>query len=381
MRILHLATFLQGGAGRAITDLAIAQATAGHHVIVAVDDQSAPGYESYRDYLERLDAARVPVHSVHGTFKRDLSKNVAAVATLRAIPAISRVDLIHTHAAVPSMIARLLTSPWLRGVPVVQTMHGWGIAKTEEQSATDVALMNLVDRVVVPSRTSADFLHCLGVDRSLVSIVPYGIPDDVEAPLPDHDATLLSDLRRRWNVVIGCVGTIGERKNQRLIVDALAQVRGLIAGCVFIGDGDTSGLAEHARLRGVADRTVVLGYRPNASQYVRRMHLSVLASRNEGQPLAILEAFRDGIPMIVTDIPELREIVSHRVNGLVCAEGTAKSLASAIENATRTGTRGIATQARLDYEARYTLTRMLDGYREVYERARHERSGIGAGAA
>jgi glycosyltransferase involved in cell wall biosynthesis len=381
MRILHLATFLQGGAGRAITDLALAQAAAGHRVIVAVDNQPEPGYASYPEYLERLQVAQIPVYEVPGTFKRDLPKNVAAVAALRAIPAICRVDLIHTHAAVPSMIARLLTASWLRGVSVVQTMHGWGIAKTDEQTATDVTLMNLVDRVVVPSRTSADFLHCLGVDRSLVSIVPYGVADDVEMPLPDHDTTLLSDLRRRWNVVIGCVGTVGERKNQRLIVDALAQVRGLVAGCVFIGDGDTSGLAEYARLRGVADRTVVLGYRPNASQYLRRMHLSVLASRNEGQPLAILEAFRDGVPMIVADIPELREIVSHRVNGLVCAEATSRSLASAIENATRNGTRALAAQARLDYESRYTLARMLDGYREVYQRARQERSAIGAGAA
>jgi glycosyltransferase involved in cell wall biosynthesis len=279
------------------------------------------------------------------------------------------------------MIARLLTSPWSRLVPVVQTMHGWGVAKSEEQAATDVAIMNLVDRVVVPSRTSAALLHSLGVAPGLVSIVPYGVPDDGESPLPEQDASLLTDLKRRWNVVIGSAGTIGERKNQRLIVDALARVRGLVAGCVFIGDGDASGLAEHARQRGVADRTVVLGYRPNASQYIRRTHLSVLASRSEGQPLTILEAFRDGVPVIVTDIPELRELVSHRINGLVCAEGTARSLASAIETAARAGTRLMAQRARQDYEATFTLTRMVDGYRDVYERARHGRSGIGAGAA
>ena len=381
MRILHLATFLQGGAGRAVTEMALAQNSAGHQVMVVVDGQPEPGYQSYGEYLERLQGARIPVQTVDSTFKRDLAKNLAAVSALRAIPALSRVDLIHAHAAVPAMIARLVTSSWLRGVPVVQTMHGWGVAKSEEQAQTDVAIMNLVDRVAVPSRTSANLLQSLGVNQELISVVPYGIPDDAEIPLPDQDATLLADLRRRWNVVIGCAGTIGERKNQRLIVDALAQVRGLIAGCVFIGDGDASGLAEYARLRGVADRTVVLGYRPNASQYIRRTHLSVLASRSEGQPLAILEAFRDGVPVVATDIPELREIISHRVNGLLCAEATAKSLALAIENAARTGTRPIAAQARSDYEARYTLARMVDGYREVYERARHERSGIGAGAA
>ena len=37
MRILHITTFLQGGAGRNITDLAIAQSHAGHDVLVATD--------------------------------------------------------------------------------------------------------------------------------------------------------------------------------------------------------------------------------------------------------------------------------------------------------------------------------------------------------
>jgi glycosyltransferase involved in cell wall biosynthesis len=381
MRILHLTTFLQGGAGRAITDLALAQAAAGHHVVVAVDSGGQPGYQTYREYLERLTAAGIAVHAVESTFTRDVTKNLAAVTTLGAIRGIERLDLVHAHAAVPAMIARLLTSSWSRPVPVVQTMHGWGVAKSEEQAATDVAIMNLLDRVVVPSRTSAALLQSLGVARELVSIVPYGIPDDGEAPLPEQDAALLADLKRRWNVVIGCAGTIGERKNQRLIVDALAQVRGLVAGGVFIGDGDASGLAEHARQRGVADRTVVLGYRPNASQYIRRTHLSVLGSRSEGQPLTILEAFRDGVPVIVTDIPELRELVSHRVNGLVCAEATPRGLASAIEAAARAGTRLMTQKARQDYEAAFTLARMVDGYRDVYERARHVRTGIGAGAA
>jgi glycosyltransferase involved in cell wall biosynthesis len=381
MRILHLTTFLQGGAGRAITDLALAQASTGHHVTVAVDSGAEPGYQTYREYLARLTAAGIPVHAVESTFKRDVTKNLAAVTALRTARGIERVDLVHAHAAVPAMIARLLTSPWPRFVPVVQTMHGWGVTKSEEQAATDVAIMNLVDRVIVPSRTSAALLESRGVARELVSIVPYGVPDDGETVLPEQDATLMSDLKRRWNIVIGCAGTIGERKNQRLIVDALAQVRGFVAGGVFIGDGDASGLAEHARQRGVADRTVVLGYRPNASQYVRRTHLSVLASRSEGQPLTILEAFRDGVPVIVTDIPELRELVSHRVNGLVCADATAKSLASAIETAARGGTRLMAQRARQDYEAAFTLARMVDGYRDVYERARHGRSGIGAGAA
>ena len=374
MRILHLSTFLQGGAGRAITDLALEQQASGHDVLVAVDACDEPGYQSYDEYLVRLEAAGVAVHRIHSTFKRDLVRNLNALQALRAIPDVDRLDVVHAHATVPSMIGRLLTAPARRPAPVVQTMHGWGVNKTAEQALSDVIVLNVVDEVVVPSKTSADLLCALGVAPQLLSIVPYGVRGDELRALPDSDAGLLADLKRRWNLVLGCVGTIGERKNQRLVIDALAQVRGAVVGCVFIGDGDTRGLAEYARARGVGDRTVVLGYRPDASQYLRRTDACVLASRSEGQPLAILEAFRDGVPVIAADIDELRELVEHRVTGLLFAREDARSLAATIESAARGAARALTVKARGQYEARYTIARMVDGYAEVYDRAQRRRS-------
>jgi glycosyltransferase involved in cell wall biosynthesis len=370
MRILHLTTFLQGGAGRAITELALAQAAAGHDVAVAIDEHHEPGYESYAEYVARLESGGVRLHRIHSTFKRDLAKNLVAVRTLRSLPEITAVDLVHAHAAVPSFIGRLATAKSARPVPIVQTMHGWGVQKTDDQVASDIVLLNLADRVVVPSNTSHALLRTLGVSPDLISIVPYGLPDETELPLRrDATASLLQDLGRRWNLTVGSVGTIGTRKNQRLIVDALAQVRGAIVGCVFIGDGDVAGLAEYARTRGVSDRTVVLGYQPDASQYLRRTDACVLASRSEGQPLTVLEAFRDGVPVIAADIDELREMIVHRETGWLFRQGDPRALAAALENAARNGLRGIAAKARVQYETQYTVAQMVAGYADVYRQA------------
>jgi glycosyltransferase involved in cell wall biosynthesis len=369
MRILHLTTFLQGGAGRAITELALAQREAGHCVAVAIDEHHEPGYESYAEYLARLESGGVRLHRIHSTFKRDLAKNLSAVRTLRSLPEMTSVDLVHAHAAVPSFIGRLATAKSARPVPIVQTMHGWGVQKTDDQVASDIVLLNLADRVVVPSKTSEALLRTLGVAPDLISVVPYGLPDEPALPLRDAGAALLQDLGRRWNLTVASVGTIGTRKNQRLIVDALAQVRGAIVGCVFIGDGDVIGLAEYARTRGVSDRTVVLGYQPDASQYLRRTDACVLASRSEGLPLTILEAFRDGVPVIAADIDELREMIEHRETGWLFRQGDPRALASALENAARGALRGISAKARAQYEARYTSAQMIAGYGDVYQRA------------
>jgi len=370
MRILHLSTFLQGGAGRAITDLALAQHAAGHDVAMAVDAGGEPGYQNYDEYLARLGDAGIAIHRIDSTFKRDISRNLAAVERLAGLCDVGRLDLVHAHAAVPSMIGRLVTSPVRRFIPVVQSMHGWGMSKTPEHAASDVAVMNLVDRIVVPSRASASLLRSLGITADLISVVYYGVPDEGEKPMPAADTTVLDAARRRWRLVVGCIGTIGDRKNQRLVVDALARVRDIAIGCVFIGDGDAAGLAEYARLRGVSDRTLVLGYRADASRYLRRMDACVLASRSEGQPLAILEAFRDGVPVIAADIPELRELVNDRVTGLLFEPENAAGLGRELENAAHGDGKALASRARAAYEAKHTVARMVEGYASVYEQVR-----------
>ena len=54
MRVLHITTFLQGGAGRVITSLARAQKRSGHDVRVVADAGGEPGYESYAEYIDAL---------------------------------------------------------------------------------------------------------------------------------------------------------------------------------------------------------------------------------------------------------------------------------------------------------------------------------------
>src|SRR4051812_22905351 len=106
MRILHISTFLQGGAGRAITDLALAQHALGHEVSVAVDARGELGYDNYPEYLGRLELAGLQVHRLDSTFKRDLTKNLAAVQDLLSSGAVENLDLVHAHAAIPSFVAR-----------------------------------------------------------------------------------------------------------------------------------------------------------------------------------------------------------------------------------------------------------------------------------
>lgn len=57
----------------------------------------------------------------------------------------------------------------------------------------------------------------------------------------------------------------------------------------------------------------------------------ILPSYREGMPRSILEACAMELPVICTDVPGCRNIITHMVNGLLCEPKSKESLQEAIE--------------------------------------------------
>ena len=363
MRVLHVTTFLQGGAGRNIADLAVAQHRAGHEVHVVADAGGEPGYGSDPEYVDELTAFRIPFTTLTSTFKRDLALNTRAAADLRRLLAGWRPDVVHAHATIPAAVARLagIAGP----SPLLNTMHGWGITKTPEQQATDIALLDMADAVVVPSVAAATTLRGAGLRRDEVRVIPYGIaPDASRPPAGDPLVDVLRQCAEGGRVAL-CIGTIGERKNQRLLVDALAEEGAGDVVAVFIGEGDGEGLKTHARVRGVAERVIVAGHRPAASRYLPFADVLVLPSRNEGLPLAVLEALRAGTPVVAADIPEIAEALDGGRYGDLFPPNDAVGLARALRGAADVSA-GRRDALRARFTERYTADGMLATYETLY---------------
>lgn len=374
MRILHLTTFLQGGAGLAITRLASAQRSAGHDVTMITSRTAAPGYGNYAQHLASLAAAGVPYHEVDSLFSREASANDAVRRfLLHRMGVDGPPAVVHAHAAVPARIGMDAMALAGADAPVLQSMHGWGIAKSAEQARADVQVMNDVSLVVVPSRSAARQMTRLGVDEGRLRVVPYGVDTVPAASLPEPAAALLGQQGTdgRPIPVVSCIGTIGARKNQALLVDALALLPASARPvCLFIGDGDADGLRAHAAARGIDPWVWCLGQRADARLIARHTAWLVLPSRNEGLPLSVLEAFADHLPVIVSDIPELAELVDDGATGLRFRSESAASLAAALRRALAmpARTRQTITEAAWQrYSAQHQADAMVLGYGRAYD--------------
>lgn len=379
MRILHLTPFLQGGSGRVITDLALEQHRGGHEVRVVASATGVPGLGNYQAYIDELTDVGVPVRQVDSLFHRQHAANLAVVRALDDSYGVGREpQVIHSHAAVPAMVGLLFAGARRASIATLQTMHGWGQVRSGDQVATDVTVLNLVDRVAAASRHSVETLVSLGVSPARIKMVPCGVRGE-GAPLEDRDAELVVEMtrrRRQGALVAACVGTVGPRKNQALLVEAIGLLPDAPIFCVFIGDGDLEGLRAATERAGATARVRVHGYSRAARRVAAAADVLVLPSRSEGQPVSVVEAFCDGTLVAVSDIPELVELVGDDM-GFRFRAGDAGALAEtltaivSLPNSTR---RTVRQRARAQYLSRFTVDSMASEYLAIYDAVVAERS-------
>src|SRR5579883_2111598 len=168
-----------------------------------------------------------------------------------------------------------------------------------------------VKLVSVDSQSPMTAEQLFGIPSSLFKIIPNG----VAAP---HATALASrDHRCGDSFTVGHVGTVDEGKGWRVTASALDLLRqtGLKVRYLIAGGGPQSGEAHRwASERG--DWACYLGEVDNpASEVFPRLDLLVLPSLREGLPMAVIEAFSAGVPVLATAAGGLPDAIADGING------------------------------------------------------------------
>jgi glycosyltransferase involved in cell wall biosynthesis len=131
------------------------------------------------------------------------------------------------------------------------------------------------------------------------------------------------------------LGRLGERKGVPVLIKALARLAegGLDWRAVVAGDGDAAPYrAEVERLR-LGARVAFPGWlgEAEAHAHLSRAALLVLPSEAEGLPMAVIEAFAWGVPVVSTPVGSTPDILHDGVEGLMIPVGDAEALANALQ--------------------------------------------------
>lgn len=183
--------------------------------------------------------------------------------------------------------------------------------------------------VVVQNRDDQQIFHALGFREpdTLHVIRGSGVDDQAFYPAsqePDPPQVTF-------------VGRILWAKGIAELVEAarLLKMRGTLPKIVLVGEPDP-GNPQSASTQDLENWTKeglvdCWGRRSDIAEIYQNSTIAILPSWREGLPKSLLEAAACGLPMITTDVPGCREIVTHEKNGLLVPLQDAQGLADAIE--------------------------------------------------
>jgi glycosyltransferase involved in cell wall biosynthesis len=143
---------------------------------------------------------------------------------------------------------------------------------------------------------------------------------------------------------------------------------------VVVGEGSGTLLEELLRLRaqlGLQDIVCFAGFRPEVSVPLRNFDSFILPSRSEGFSIATVQAMASGLPVVATRSGGPEEIVTDGIDGLLVPRDDPDALAAAmLRVAADEGLRRrLGSAARAAARTKFSLTKMLEGYEEIYRGA------------
>jgi glycosyltransferase involved in cell wall biosynthesis len=309
--------------------------------------------------------------------------DLQALVSLRHLQRTSGARLVHTHMAKAGTLGRLAAlSLGARHRPrLVHTFHGhvlsgyFGRAQQAGFLELERALAKRTDVLIAVSPEVRDELVDLGVGRaSQYRVVALGL-DLGRLQQVGTPAVPTGQLRSTLGLgpevpLAGVLGRLVPIKDHETLLGALSQVPGL--HLAVLGDGELRGSLEaRARELGVGERAHFLGWWPDVATALADLDVVVLSSRNEGTPVALIEALAAARPVVATDVGGVAHVVQDGETGWLCREGDPTALAELLRRSVSAS--GRETGARLGEEgrrravARFGKEKMLAEHLSIYQ--------------
>jgi glycosyltransferase involved in cell wall biosynthesis len=171
-------------------------------------------------------------------------------------------------------------------------------------------------------------------------------------------------------ITIGTIGGLKSIKNPIMFVNAAAKVIAQEPSVRFIhvGTGELqSEVQALARSLGIEHQITFYGLRNDVPNILREMDIFALSSNVEGMPNALMEAMASGLPAVVTDVGNCKELITHGKNGFVVPPSDVDQFAEALLVLLRDEELRIR-MGQLSYERiqSYDVHRMTEQYAELY---------------
>jgi glycosyltransferase involved in cell wall biosynthesis len=314
--------------------LAMAAKEAGYQVTVVTNCEERANLAQYEDQLRNVALYHLPFHRSRLNPLRELKTLWLLWEAYRHI----KPDIVHQVALKPVLYGTLCAR--LTGVRrIVNALGGMGYLFTHKSIKSTVIkpLMAIAFRLllnhhrctlILQNPDDVDLMATLVGEDKIQLIRGAGVNLQVfhpieEPPSPPVKALMVSRLL--WSKGI----------SELVEAASLLKKEGVPIEIQVAGDLDPQNPASISPLVLAAwkkeNLITWLGARTDIANLYNQAHIAVLPSYREGLPKSLLEAAACGKPIVTTDVPGCREVVTANENGLLVPPRNALALANALK--------------------------------------------------
>ena len=277
-----------------------------------------------------------------------LGREIAPLQDLRALFGLVRLmrtwrpAIVHTHTAKAGLLGRLAARA-ARVPTVVHTFHGHVLRGyfSPPREALFRRLEGFLARaadalVAVSESVKRDLVELRVAPERKIRVIPLGLElAALAGTLPR------GTLRGEAGIpdaapLVGIVGRLVPIKDVPTFLAAAKRVRERRPDARFavVGDGEErTALEQQSAALGLTGALHFFGWRRDLAAVYGDLDVVVNASRNEGTPVALIEALAAARPVVATAVGGTPDLIGHDERGLLVPAGEPEALAAAVVDA------------------------------------------------
>ena len=292
-------------------------------------------------------------------------------------------DIIHLNSSKVGGIGSLAGR--ITGIPkIIFTGHGWAFNEKRNSLTKALILFShwltiiLSHQVIAVSKKTKINIYHLPLVRKKITVVYNGInnfflldkkegQEKLISMIPSYD---LTSVKKIW---LGSIAELHQNKGLDIALDALSTLIKTHPQLIYliIGEGEERiKLAKLIKKLNLTNNVFLIGFIPEARQYLSAFDIFLLPSRTEALPYAILEAGLANLPVIASQVGGVSEIIENGQNGQLVPKENSTEITKAIKLiiASQKRQQRLGDNLKQSVKKKFSLTKMIKETEKVYKK-------------
>jgi len=253
--------------------------------------------------------------------------NPSSIMKIKNIIKREQYDIIHVHLFPSSAIVAFSSLFLPNNIPYIFTEH------SVFNKRRSVKVFKIIDSMIY-SRYSKIICISRQVQSSLVKWMPEAKEKTEVIPngIPIHSTFIAEQLIKKYDILF--VGRLIRQKGIRFLLEAVNIFQNKYKKCIrvaIVGGGPLEKeLKKMCEKLNINDSVIFLGFQRDIDQIMKSSKVFVLPSRCEGFGIVLLEAMKNKLPIIATNVGGIPEIITNGHEGILVPKESPKILADSI---------------------------------------------------